>query len=176
VNNRLPSREQALQLLQQTKCPPQVISHCLAVSELSLELANQLRKKGLKINIQLVEVGAILHDIGRSESPNVDHSVIGSQIAKSMNLPDPLVNIIKRHVGAGITEDEAKEMGWPEDNYVPQTLEEKIVAYADKRIDKGMKVPIEIEIKRLQDKNRPEAAERIKTLHDEITSLLGKEL
>ena len=141
-----------------------------------MELANQLRKKGLEINIQLVEVGAILHDIGRSESHGVDHSVVGSQIAKSMNLPDPLVNIIKRHVGAGITEDEAKEMGWPEDNYVPQTLEEKIVAYADKRIDKGTKVPIEIEVKRLQDKNKPEVAERVRNLHDEITSLLGKEL
>jgi len=176
VNSRLPSREQALQLLQQTKCPPQVISHCLAVSELSVELANQLRKMGVEIDIQLVEVGAILHDIGRSESHGVDHSVVGSRIAKSMNLPEPLVNIIKRHVGAGITEDEAKKMGWPEGNYVPQTLEEKIVAYADKRIDKGKKVPIAIEIKGLQDKNKHEAAERVRNLHDEITSLLGREL
>lgn len=174
VNNWLPSREQAVQLLQKTKCPPQVISHCLAVSELALELANQLRKRGLEIDSQLVEVGAILHDIGRSESQGVDHSVVGSQIAKSLNLHESLVNIIKRHVGAGVTEEEAKEMGWPEDSYVPQTLEEKIVAYADKRIDKGKKVPIEIEIKRLQDKNKPEAAERVRNLHDEITSLLGK--
>ena len=171
-----------MQLLQKTKCPPQVISHCLAVSELALELANQLRKRGLELDSQLVEnadidvlrYAAILHDIGRSESQGVDHSVVGSQIAKSLNLPESLVNIIKRHVGAGVTEEEAKEMGWPEDSYVPQTLEEKIVAYADKRIDKGKKVPIEIEIKRLQDKNKPEAAERVRNLHDEITSLLGK--
>jgi len=117
----------------------------------------------------------LLHDIGRSKTHSVDHSVVGAQVAKSMNLSDPLVNIIKRHLGAGVTDIEAQRLGWPKDNYVPQTLEEKIVAYADKRIARNKKMPIEKEIKRLQDKNKPEAAERVRTLHNEITSLLGKQ-
>ena len=173
MNSELPTREQAIQLLQQTKCPPQVIKHCLAVSKLALEIANQLQKKGQKVDAQLVEVGALLHDIGRSKTHNVDHPVIGAQVAKTMKLSDPLINIIKRHLGAGVTDHEAQQLGWPKDNYVPQTLEEKIVAYADKRIDKNKKVPIEKEIKKLQQKNKPQAAERVRNLHNEITSLLG---
>jgi len=175
VNSELPTREQAIQLLQQSNCPPQVINHCLAVSKLASKIAIQLQKKGLKVDTKLVEVGALLHDIGRSKTHSVDHSVVGAQVAKSMNLSDPLVNIIKRHLGAGVTDFEAQMLGWPKDNYVPQTLEEKIVAYADKRIARNKKVPIEKEIKRLQDKNKLEAAERVRNLHNEITSLLGKQ-
>ena len=174
MSSRLPSREQAIHLLQQNNCSPEVINHCLFVSKLASEIALQLQKRGVQVDLQLVEVGALLHDIGRSKTHKVDHSVVGVQVAKSMKLPDSLVNIIKRHVGAGITEDEAKQLGWPKDNYVPQTLEEKIVAYADKLVDKNKKTPIEKEIKRLQDQNKPKAAERVRKLHDEITSLLGK--
>jgi uncharacterized protein len=175
VSSRLPSREQAIQFLQQSDCSPQVIDHCLVVSKVASEIAVQLQEKGVQVNVQLVEVGALLHDIGRSKTHSVKHSVVGAQLAKSMNLSDSLVNIIKRHVGAGITEDEAQQLGWPKDNYVPQTLEEKIVAYADKLVDKNKKTSIEREIKRLQDNKKPEAAERVRNLHNEITNLLGKQ-
>ncbi len=74
----------------------------------------------------------------------------------------------------GITAEEAVWFGWPKDIYTPQTLEEKIVSYADKLIDHSKRVPIELEIKRLQKENKVEAAERVRKLNEEITSLLGK--
>lgn len=175
MSSELPSREQAIKLLQQTHCPKQVITHCLTVANFAVEIAKQLKNKGFQINIQLVEAGAILHDIGRSKTHKVNHSVVGAQIAESLGLPEELVNVIRRHVGAGVTDKEAKDMGWPEGIYVPQTLEEKIVAYADKRMDRKGKTPIEREIKRLQDRKKPEAAERVRKLHYEIASLLGKQ-
>jgi hypothetical protein len=55
-----------------------------------------------------------------------------SQIAKENILPETVVAIIERHVGGGITEQEAKESTGPPSNYIPVTLEEKIVSYADK--------------------------------------------
>ncbi len=66
-----------------------------------------------------------------------------------------------------------KRFGWPKDVYSPQTLEEKIVSYADKLIDHSKRVPIELEIKRLQKENKVDAAERVRKLNEEITSLLG---
>ncbi len=66
-----------------------------------------------------------------------------------------------------------KRFGWPKDVYVPQTLEEKIVSYADKLIDQSKRIPIETEIERLQKENKNEAAERVRKLYEEITSLLG---
>ncbi len=174
VNSELPNREQAIELLHESNCPPQVIRHCIAVAEVAVETADKLSEKGYKINIPLVEVGALLHDLGRSKTHTVDHSLVGAQIAQSVGLPEPVVRIIRRHVGAGITAEEAEKLGWPKDTYMPQTLEEKIVCYADKIIDKSRRTPIELEIERLQKENRFEAAERVRKLNDEITSLLGK--
>jgi uncharacterized protein len=174
VTKELPNREQAVKLLVDNNCPPQVVNHCLAVTELALEIARKLQANGHKIDLQVVEVGAVLHDIGRSRTHNVDHSVIGAQIAEILGLPQPVVNIIKRHVGAGITPEEAEWLGWPKDVYVPQTLEEKVVCYADKRIDHDKVVPIEKEIERLQGQGLNEGAERVRRLHNEITQLLGE--
>jgi uncharacterized protein len=173
VSSGLPNREQAIELLRKNHCPPQVVSHCIAVADLAVETAAKLEAKGLKINIQLVEAGALLHDLGRSKNHTVDHAIVGAQIAKEIGLPDPVINIIKRHVGAGITAEEAQVLGWPKDNYTPQTLEEKVVSYADKLIDQSKRIPIETEIGRLQKENKSEAAERVRKLHEEITSLIG---
>lgn len=174
MSSGLPSREQAIELLRKNNCPPQVISHCVAVADLAVETANKLQKKGLKINTELVEAGALLHDLGRSKTHTVNHAVIGAQIAQFIGLPEPVIRIIKRHVGAGITAEEAAKFGWPKDIYTPQTLEEKVVSYADKLIDQSKRTPIETEIQRLQKENKSEAAERVRRMHEEITSLLGQ--
>jgi len=174
VSSGLPNREQALELLHKNKCPPQVISHCLAVADLAVETANKLQSKGVKVNVELVEAGALLHDLGRSKIHSVDHAIVGAKIAQSIGLPEPVIRIIKRHVGAGITAKEAQALGWPKDTYTPQTIEEKIVSYADKVIDKSKRVPIETEIEKLQKENKVEAAERVRKLNEEINSLLGK--
>ena len=174
MSEKLPSREQALQLLRESKCSARVIKHCEAVARLAVETAQAFRQKGLNVNIALVEIGALLHDIGRSRTHTVHHAVVGAEIAKSEGLPDSVVSIIKRHVGGGITSSEAEELGWPRgDVYVPLTLEEKIVSYADKLIEKSKRVPIEVTIKQLSRGLKPEAAERVRKLHEEITALIG---
>jgi uncharacterized protein len=173
VSSGLPSREQAKELLRKNKCPPQVIKHCIAVADIAVETARELAGRGLKVDIELVEIGALLHDLGRSKNHTVNHALIGAQIAQSMSLPEQVINIIKRHVGAGITTEEAEFLGWPKDIYMPQTLEEKIVCYADKLIEHGKRIPIEIEIEKLQKENKRQAAERVRKLNEEITILLG---
>jgi uncharacterized protein len=175
VSRRLPSREQAIDLLRRSNCSPRVISHCEAVAELAIETACKLEKKGLKIDLNLLQVGALLHDLGRSKTHTVDHAVIGAEIAEEAGLPVLVVRIIKRHVGGGITPEEAEEFGWPKDVYVPITLEEKIVSYADKLIEHSKKGPIESEIEQLRNEHKDDAAERVRRLYEEITSLLGNE-
>lgn len=173
MSSGLPNREQAIELLRKNRCPPRVISHCIAVADLAVESAKRLEANGFKVDVELVEAGALLHDLGRSKNHSVDHAVVGAQIAESQGLPDSVVRIIKRHVGGGITDEEAARFGWPNDIYVPQTLEEKVVSYADKLIDHQTRVPIEIEIVRLERENKVDAAERVRKLNQEVTSLLG---
>jgi uncharacterized protein len=173
VSETLPAREQSLQLLRENQCPEKVINHCKAVAKLALETASILKEKGFQIDFALVEAGALLHDIGRSKTHTVHHAVVGAEIARSAGLPDSLVSIIKRHVGGGITAAEAEKLGWPQDVYVPASLEEKIVSYADKLIENGRRAPIDVTIEKLSGELKCEAAERVRKLYEEITSLIG---
>jgi len=173
VSNGLPSREQAVELLRKNNCPLKVINHCEAVAKLAVETAQVCQKKGLGVDVELVEIGALLHDIGRSKTHTVDHAVVGAEIAKLAGLPEQVVSIIKRHVGGGITTEEAQKFGWPKDVYMPVTLEEKIVSYADKLIEVSKRIPIDLEIKRLRLERKNDGAERVRKLYDEITGLLG---
>ncbi|MCW3995438.1 MAG: HDIG domain-containing protein [Candidatus Bathyarchaeota archaeon] len=176
MSDRLPNREQAIQLLRKANCPVQVVHHCLAVTDLALQIAIKLQRRGHKVNLRLVETGALLHDIGRAKTNTVDHAIAGGELAQSLGLPQPVVQIIKSHVGAGITQKEAAELGWPQDSYVPASLEEKIVSYADKRIEQQKIIPIEVEIMRLRNEGKLEAAERVRKLHEEMIELLGEEI
>jgi len=117
----------ALKLLFESGCSRQVIDHCKAVSDLAVKLARICSKKEIIVDIKLVEVGALLHDIGRSKTHDINHAVIGSQIANSLNLPKSIVSIIECHIGGGIDADEARKLGLPAKDYIPLTLEEKII-------------------------------------------------
>ncbi|MGQ9460069.1 MAG: TIGR00295 family protein [Candidatus Bathyarchaeaceae archaeon] len=165
----------ALRLLSQSGCSSNVIVHCKAVSTLAVKIAKACERKGLNVDIKLVQVGALLHDIGRSKTHNVDHVVVGAEIARSLNLPESVVSIIERHAGGGITIDEARRLGWPAKSYSPQTLEEKIVTYADKLIEGSRRVQIERTIEKLSqelDEEHP-SIKRVKKLHEEFSSLIG---
>jgi uncharacterized protein len=165
----------ALKLLSQSGCSSNVIEHCKVVSALAVQIAKACEKKGLNVNIKLVQVGALLHDIGRSKTHSVNHVIAGAEIARSLNLPESIVLIIEHHAGGGITIDEAKKLGWPVKSYLPQTLEEKIVMYADKLIEGLKRVEIDRTIKKLSMELGEEhpSIERIKKLHEEFSSLIG---
>ena len=175
MTEKLPSSKTALKLLSESGCSKRVIAHCKAVSALAVKFAKSCKNKGLDVDVKLVEVGALLHDIGRSKTHNVNHAIIGVEIAKSLNLPQSIISIIGHHVGGGITADEAKKLGWPVKDYLPTTLEEKIVTYADKLIEGLKMVPIEKTLRNLSldlGENHPAIA-RLKRLHEELSPLVG---
>jgi uncharacterized protein len=173
VSNRLPSREQALQFLLESRCHPKVVRHCKAVAELALKTADILKKKDMKIDCHLVEIGALLHDVGRSKTHTVHHAVVGAELAKAAGLPEPVISIIRRHVGGGITTSEAEELGWPRDNYMPISIEERIVSYADKLIVDSKEASVEITIQKLIKENKKEAASRVRKVYEDIQNLIG---
>ena len=123
----------------------------------------------------LVEAGALLHDLGRSVTHGIGHGAVGGELARGRGLPLAVVRIIERHVGAGIPADEARELGLPEGVYVPESLEEKLVCYADKLAEGAGEVEFGVTVGRMVEKlgeGHP-AIERMWTLYGEITGMLG---
>jgi len=48
-----------------------------------------------------------------------------------------------------------------------------VVSFADKLIEKGKRVPVKLTIEKLLREGRPEAAERVRRLHEEMVGLIG---
>jgi len=173
VSKQLPSAGEAIKILGKSGCSPRVIRHCKAVAELAVRIADRCVRNGIEADVQLVYIGSLLHDIGRSKTHSVHHATVGAEIARSLNLPASIISIIERHIGGGITAEEASKLGWQRKSYMPETLEEKIVTYADKLIEDSKVVPIERILQKLKQRlgaNHP-AIKRVMDLHREMSNL-----
>ena len=167
----IPTPERCIELLQENGCSDEVIKHCMAVRDVAVRIA-----KKADADLKLVEAGALLHDIGRSKTHGILHAVEGVRIARRVGLPLSILYIIERHLGAGIPKEEAVKLGLPEKDYIPETLEEKIVAHADNLIQDGEKQRIEDEIKQAKEKGLEQVAQRLIALHKELSDICGMDL
>ncbi|MGR3318722.1 MAG: HD domain-containing protein [Candidatus Anammoxibacter sp.] len=116
----IPTYGKCLNLLNKNKIPDNIIAHSEAVCRFAAEFADKLISKRVNVNKKLVIAAALLHDI---EKLNGDHVVNGWKLVSKLGYPE-VANIVKRHglrCGGGA-------------EYTPQTIEDKIVFYADKRV------------------------------------------
>ena len=146
------------------------------MTRVAIRIANAFKAKGHRVDIKLVEAGALLHDLGRGQTHGIEHGVVGGQIARKLGMPMEITQIIERHVGAGLTMDEARRNNLPRGKYVPETLEEKIVCYADKLIEGSHEVGIESTIANFAEELGADhqAIKRLKDLHSEMVSVIGE--
>jgi len=167
----LPTPLECLQMLKDQGCSREVMQHCLAVRDVAVTIATLA-----SADVTLVECGALLHDLGRCKTHGITHGIVGAQLAQDLQLPKVIVDIIETHLGAGIPREEAKQLGLPEKDYLPITLEQKIVTHADNLIDKGMFQPIAHEMKRASKNHQDTLAQRMLALHKELSQICGVDL
>jgi uncharacterized protein len=151
------------------RCSEDVIEHCITVSNKALEIANSVK---VKVDKDLIKHGALFHDIGRCKTHGVEHALVGAEMARKLGLQEEIARIIERHIGAGITAEEAKKLGLPSKDYCPKTREEKIVAYADNLTLGSLCITFEEslkEFKRILGENHS-SIKRFIELHEEIQS------
>jgi len=140
-----------------------------------MRIANVFRSKGHRVDLRLVESGALLHDLGRGQTHGIEHGAVGGLMARQLGMPMELAQIIERHVGAGLSPEEARRNKLPKGSYIPETLEEKIVCYADKLIEGAHEVGIDSTIDNFAQElgsDHP-AIKRLQDLHREMTAVLG---
>lgn len=172
MSSTIPNEDECIELLIEAGCKRRVIIHCCTVEAVAKEIVS--RVKGA--DPDLVAAGALLHDIGRSVDHSIMHAYIGSQIVQAHGLPQSIVDIVRKHTGAGLDAEDVKALGLPDADYMPRTLEEKIVAHADNMVSDNKVVKHSHSSDKLRNKGAERGADRIDALHAELSALYGEDL
>ncbi|WP_371502511.1 HD domain-containing protein [Kitasatospora sp. NBC_00374] len=111
-----------------------VLTHCEIVARIALQLA---ARTGQRVDTDLVEIGALLHDIGVyrvGDGPYIRHGVLGHEILRAEGLPEWLCRFASCHTGVGLTRHDIEKQALPipVGDYLAGTAEERLVMYADK--------------------------------------------
>jgi uncharacterized protein len=123
-----------------------LLEHSRQVARRAVEVAMRVRHMGP--DVRFVEEAAMLHDIGifrtrapmlgcHGGHPYICHGTIGRALLEQEGYPLHAL-VCERHVGIGLTIEDIKKNDFPlpERDMTPQSLEEKIVCYADKFFSK----------------------------------------
>ena len=155
----IPTKKECIMILKENNVPDNVIAHVKAVCDFAIKIVDVLRQRGIKVNQDLVTAGALLHDIKKIS--NGDHVIEGYELIKSLGFPE-VAEIIKKH---GLYHLEQEE-------FSPQTWEEKIVFYADKRIKNDRIVSVEERFEYIKQRYKKDDVQN----EIEFTKKIGEEL
>ena len=119
-----------------------LLTHSGMVARRALRIADAHPEQ--KFDQQFILEAAMLHDIGifRCNAPSIHchgtepyicHGRIGAMILREEGYPRH-ARVCERHTGAGLTQTdiESRHLPLPVQDFLPETLEEKLICYADK--------------------------------------------
>jgi uncharacterized protein len=118
-----------------------LVTHCRVVAEKALKIAE--KHKELMADSNFIQEAASMHDIGifktnspqlfcYGEYPYLCHGYLGSELLVSEGYPEHAL-VCERHIGVGITTEEiiSNNLPLPLRDYVPLSVEEQIICFAD---------------------------------------------
>jgi putative nucleotidyltransferase with HDIG domain len=133
----VPSREDAARLLADLGAPAWLVRHSASVAEIATFLTERIRARGTLVNAGLVEAAALLHDIDKvlpaeHELHALGHAAAGAEWLRRQGHPE-LAPAVAGHTATLLSDDE-RYRRW----VTGASLEERIVAYADKRAEQDI--------------------------------------
>lgn len=158
------------------------LRHSRSVADLALRINND---RQLGLDQATVEAAAMLHDIGifltdadgidcHGTEPYIRHGILGAELLRREGMPEEIARIAERHTGAGITEEDIREMHLPlpPGDYMPRTLLERLICYADKFYSKTrLDSPKPLEAVRASMlRHSPSTLTRFNSLHHQFSS------
>lgn len=162
--------EECLELLDEAGCPDKVQKHVAAVLDLAMEMARRT-----SVDRDTVAAGALLHDVGRGFDHGPDHVPRGVAFLEEHGVDERVIACVARHMGAGLTDEEAEELGWPEGTWSPQRMEEKIVAQADNLTAGTRYRSLEDAVANLEEQGLDHVVPRLRRLDEELAEVLQEE-
>lgn len=172
------TEDEALNLLRKYISDEKRIKHSLGVADIAFEIATKIKQKNplLVIDPYRVKLAALLHDIGRAKVGVHEFNTI--EILKNEGLAD----LAKIAFHGFVYETALLEKDRNADRYLPSSLENKIVIFADMHYNlDGQRVSLEerlsdIEVRFKDDKDVLAAVNlgkpRMEKLDKEIQSLM----
>jgi putative nucleotidyltransferase with HDIG domain len=128
----IPTRAEAARILVDLESPGWLLEHSATVADIASFLAGKINSRGHAINVPLVEAAALLHDLDKALPADDPHKGLGHADAGAAWLRDhgynELASSVAGHPVMRLTEDERYQF-WVRE----ATVEERVVAYADKR-------------------------------------------
>ena len=167
----IPNETECLRILKEAGASDKVIRHTCTVMLLAVEIG-----KRTGADLKILMAGGLLHDIGRSRTHGVMHPVAGAEIAREKGVPEEIVHIIQSHIGSGITPEDAQRLGYPPGDYMPHTLEEKIVSISDKLTGGCDYITVSQALEEFERKGLHESGQRMLAMYRELSENAGIEL
>lgn len=129
-----------------------VVTHSRQVADYAMKIID---RKHLDVDCDFVYGAAMLHDIGVfltnapgiycfGEQPYLMHGLLGAELLRKEGPGyEPYARVCETHIGVGLTADEiiAQKLPLPAEDYLPKTLEEKLVCYSDNFFSKSKIAP-----------------------------------
>ena len=123
-----------------------LITHSQSVARKALQIVSYHPE--LQLDAQFIEEAAMLHDLGifMTDAPGIQcfgsqpyicHGRLGAEILRKEGY-ERHARVCERHTGAGITKEQiiAQNLPLPQQDFQPETMEEKVICYADKFFSK----------------------------------------
>lgn len=123
------------------------IRHCRSVADKALAINRSL---SLGLDEKELVDAAMLHDIGifltdapgiecHGTEPYICHGRLGANLLREAGVAESIARVAERHTGTGITNEQIDRLGLPlpHGDYMPHTLMERLVCYADKFFSKS---------------------------------------
>ena len=198
----LPTRKECLAIIREYHVALHILKHSLGTAKLGGFLAQKLKEKGIAVDVDLVDRACLLHDIVRicdfkeSNYSRFKHPVTEQDKAKWKQLRTRYKEIPHEDVAYELLKEKYPVLAQTikkhrytallNENERPNTWEEKLVYYADKRVMHDRIVPLKERLQEAHKRNVPlrgtEAQSQIKTakvdslifeLEEEIFSKIG---
>lgn len=128
------SREESEQILSKYGQNADWTKHCIAVAR-AAEKVGHILEKSWSINCTILWSAALLHDIGRYKTHDpLQHGVEGYKLLFKLG-HEQEAYVCASHILYGLNASDANQLGLPNQDFIPQTIEEKLIPLIDYLIE-----------------------------------------